>query len=201
MAATQQLERVMQVQPKGSGRRRALVIFAMFVLLAFPIGAAVAWFTRPPWVLQFSPDELPEVKRMATVEEQWFYATYATTNIEQAWQAVGEYFPPDESATNLRYSRLAKKGLAAYYLETRQHDEALRLYRELANVEETEGQFRTQGLAGEALAYDQAGRPAEVQQRLAQVLPHLNQLDDFLRTEIEKLAAKYRVPPASEKAS
>jgi hypothetical protein len=192
-AATQQLNRVMHLQPKRSNRRRAIATLLLLAIVAFPAGAAIAWFTRPQSVLKFSPADLPQVKRMDTVEEQWFYATIATTNNEQAWQAVSEYFPPEESASNLRYSRMAKKGLAAYYLENRQYEQALSLYRQLANVEETEGQFRTQGLAGEALVYDRQQRPAEVQQRLAQVLPHVSQLDDFLRSEIEKLAQKYRV--------
>jgi len=196
MEATQQLDRVMHLQPKVTNRRRVLIAVGLLALLAFPLGAVVAWFTRPDSVLKFSPEDLPEVKRMNTVEEQWFYATLATTNVEQAWRAVWEYFPPEANATNLRYSRLAKKGLAAYYLETRQYDNALQLYRELANVEETEGQFRTEGLAGEALVYDRLKRPAEVQQRLAQVLPHVNQLDDVLRAEIEKLSQKYRANPA-----
>ena len=198
MEATQQLDRVMHLQPKVTNRRRVLIAVGLLALLAFPLGAVVAWFTRPDSVLKFSPEDLPEVKRMNTVEEQWFYATLATTNVEQAWRAVWEYFPPEANATNLRYSRLAKKGLAAYYLETRQYDNALQLYRELANVEETEGQFRTEGLAGEALVYDRLKRPAEVQQRLAQVLPHVNQLDDVLRAEIEKLAQKYRANPAAK---
>ncbi len=193
MAATQQLDRVMHLQPKRNRRRSVLVRLLLLALVAFPIGAGVAWLTRPGSVLKFSPADLPQVKRMNTVEEQWFYATLATTNIEQAWRAVWEYFPPEDSATNLRYSRLAKKGLAAYYLENRQYDDALRLYQELANAEETEGQFRTQGLAGEAIIYDRLNRPADVQQRLAQVLPRLSQLDDFLRSEIEKLARKYRL--------
>jgi eukaryotic-like serine/threonine-protein kinase len=192
MAATQQLGRIMQSQPKRKKWRVGTAI-VLLALLGLPVGAAVAWVTRPDPVLTYSPADLPQVKRMETVDSQWFYATMATTNNEQAWRAVWEYFPPEKDLTNLRYSRLAKKGLAAYYLENRQYESALELYQELANLEETEGQFRVQGLAGEAIVFDRLSRPSEAQERLARVLPRREQLDEFLRGEVDQLAKKYNV--------
>ena len=44
---------------------------------------------------------------------------------EAAWRAIAEFFPPDKSAENLRYARLAMKGLGEYYFSNEQWADAL----------------------------------------------------------------------------
>jgi hypothetical protein len=94
----------------------------------------------------------------------------------------------------LRYSRLAKRGLAEWYLSEGQLERALALYHELANVEETETQFRLVGLAGEAVVYDLLDQPEEVTKRLPKILtrPDLREmLGNALHEKVRELAAKY----------
>lgn len=192
MAATQQLERVIASDTTPTSRL-PIALLLLLVIIAFPIGGVAAILLREPPLLAFDRGELPQIKRMQTVEEQWYFASIATSNVEEAWRAIARYFPPQESSTNLRYSRLAMKGLAQWHLSQGQPKQALPLFHQLALIDETAGQFRLVGLAGEVICYDRLGKPDEAQQRLAQVLPRIRELlDSNLRSQLEALTEKYR---------
>lgn len=190
--ATQALGRILLQEPKPA--RRPWPLLAAVIVAAFPLGGALAWFNRPPPLLEFNRNDLPEVERFDTVEEQFYNAQMAPTNVEQAWLAIAANFPPEDNPTNLRYSRLAKRGLAEWYVSEGQLEKALTLYHELAIVEETEAQFRLIGLAGEAVVYDLMGQRAEVASRLPKIVarPALREtLGNSLNEKVRALAAKY----------
>jgi serine/threonine-protein kinase len=200
LAATQQLDRVLQSQLKNRPRRRSLSAIlaglAALILAAFAVGGLAALATKPKPLLELPDDQRPQVKQFGTVREQYSYAQMATGDqAEAAWKAVADYFPPGASAENLRHARLATKGLARYYLENERLAEALQLYEQLAAVEPTEREFRLIGLVGQAVVYDRMGNKAKVREFLAQVEPYRNDLPpnlgEFLRKELETLVANY----------
>ena len=193
LAATQQLASVLKSSRSLSRWPRWLWPL-LLVLAAFPLGALLAWITRPrPLLSQASAGAEKVVRKQEDVYRQWYYAALATSNHEQAWKAIPHYFPPADSAENLRYSRKAQQGLATFYLARGQHDSALALYHELANVEETAIAFRTVGWAGEAIVYDLEKQEPEVRQRLQKIGVNgkLDECDRFLLDSVNGLIAKY----------
>ena len=198
LAATQQLDRLLQEHLKSQPRRRSLpavlAAIAVLVLAAFAAGGLLAWSTHED--LAAAPGgQQPRVKKFDSVKEQYFFAQTATEDQEVTWQAVGEYFPPSESAENLRYSRLAMKGLARYYVEHERWSEALGLYRQLAEVESTEREFKLIGLIGQAVVYDKLKDDKMVHETLAKVAPYLDGLPPnvggTLRSELDELLKRY----------
>ena len=193
-AATRQLGRILQQEPRRQRRVWPYVLLPVLILAAFPLGATLAWLGQPAPLLQFNPADLPAIEKSPTVEEQYFGALFARTNVEQAWKAVWEHFPPSENPNNLFHSRLAKRNLAAWYLKDGQLERALALYNELANEEPEEKEFIASGLAGEAIVYHRLNRPDEVRQRLPRIIApqKLSDLkDDYLKDEVQKLAKEY----------
>ena len=190
MAATQMLATLIIEQKRASSQNRQRWMAAALVLLAIPLGVAVAWFARPAPLLTVAPAELPQVPRMENVAQQYWNAMFAQT--EDSWKAVGEYFPPEENTQNRLYSRLADRQLGEYYLNHSEFDKALTVYQQLAAVEETAKGFRLIGLAGEAIVYDRLNQPDQVLARLPKIMPERALLDRFLDGEIEQLAEKYR---------
>jgi tetratricopeptide (TPR) repeat protein len=160
------------------------------ILAGFGLGAAAAWMTRPRSLLEVDPDELPKVERMASARSQYYHANLV--NSEAAWNAIAEYFPPEDDSQGLYYSRLAKKGLAELYLRDENFNQALRLFDELANLEPTEDQFRTYGLAGQALVYRRLGEHDKVKAILPHILDKIRYLDRDTRATIEHMAEEYR---------
>ena len=196
MAATQQLEKVLKSEMRTAPRRlsasRMIGLFVALMFFGFLAGGVAAWVARPQPLLALPTGTKPSVKRYESAREQYYYAQMATHNQEDAWKAVAEYFPPSESAENLRYSRLATKGLAFYYLSNNRLDEALAEYKKLAAVEEsTEAEFQLAGIAGEAIIYDRLDQQDERLDRLVKLRAarpdQLARLGDFLETEVEKL--------------
>src|SRR5438093_8263322 len=110
--------------------------------------------TLPPSHLPSSPGagEL-KAKRMPTVRQQYDLARFATHDKEDHWLAVEKYFPPDKGAENKHYARLARRGRANWYVAERRLPDALKLYADLANVEDAEVDLQLSGLAGEAVVY------------------------------------------------
>ena len=67
--------------------------------------------------------------------------------------AVEKYFPLEKSAENKHYTRLARRSRANLYVAERRLSEALKLYKELADVEDAEADLQLSGIAGEAVVY------------------------------------------------
>ena len=82
------------------------------------------------------------------MREQYELARLATHDKEDHWLAVEKYFPPEKSAENRRYTRLARRGRANLYVAERRLPEALKLYEQLANVEDSETDLQLSGIAG-----------------------------------------------------
>ena len=98
-------------------------------------GGALAWVTRPESPLPPPGPGAPDlqVKRMATVSQQYNLARMASHDKEEHWLAVKQYFPPEKGAENRHYSRLAQRGRANLYVAERRLPDALKLYEQLAN--------------------------------------------------------------------
>ena len=87
------------------------------------------------------------------------------------------------------------KGLARYYVEHERWSEALGLYRQLAEVESTEREFKLIGLIGQAVVYDKLKDDKMVHETLAKVAPYLDGLPPnvggTLRSELDELLKRY----------
>jgi serine/threonine-protein kinase len=157
LEATQQLQRLLggsqAVLPRRRSRGSLAAIVGGLLLLGVGGGAALAWITRPPPLLAPPRSGDLKVKRMRTVREQYDLARMATFDKEPHWLAVEIYFPPEESAENLNYTRLARRGRANLYVAERRLNEALKLYDQLMNVEDTEADLQLSGYAGQAVVY------------------------------------------------
>ena len=197
LAATQQLDRLLQDHLKSRPRKRSWpVVLATIlgcILAAFAAGGAIARLNHRN--LAEPADHQLRVKQFESVKEQYSFAQMATHDREATWKAVAEYFPPAASAENLRHSRLAMKGLARYYLDNERYSEALPLYKELAAAEPSEREFRLIGLIGQAVVYDHQGNKQEVLECLAQVQPYLDNLPptlgEYLGEKLKTLIQTY----------
>ncbi|QDU28795.1 Serine/threonine-protein kinase PrkC [Anatilimnocola aggregata] len=203
-AATQQLSRAMLKQAMNRRKGSGWLTVMGLVVLAFVIGSVIAWTQLPPPLLVASNLPTTVVKKYETIDEQYGAALLAQNNTEQlskiepAWKAVWEYFPAGTNPHRQRLTRLAKGRLASWYVQENRFSEAYTLYHELASLEETESEFRLQGLAGEAVVLDRQDRKDEVRERLPTLnlnRAKLSGLDTQLRDQVEALFSKYKVEP------
>lgn len=189
--ATQQLNVLLKTREQAIVRMRPMAGWqlAAIALLALAIGGTLAWFTRPKPLLAWNESEMPAVPRFESASEQWHYARFAKTNVEQAWLAIAQYHPPGESGDNLLYSRRATAGLANWYLSQGKYDQALPAYESLAALNNS--QFAAISQAGQAVVFHRQGKDNQARALLAQVYPNRDKLDEYLRRELEILATKY----------
>lgn len=184
-AATQQLQAVMQTEAhllQPSHRKWRWLVAGLFV--AFVIGAAVAWSTKPKSLLAIDPDSKPKVAKQRTAGEQFMLATMPKHPSEAAYRAVWEYFPPGENRENLRYSRLAKQGLARFYREQGETAKAQALFRELAGVEPEDIQTRVVGHFGLANVANSTGDEQQALQELLRAAPLFPKVRPDLQGEL-----------------
>ncbi|WP_425613843.1 serine/threonine-protein kinase [Anatilimnocola sp. NA78] len=202
--ATQQLSRAMLKQALSRKQHFGWLGVLGLIVAAFLIGSVIAWSLMPEPLLVASNVPTTVIKKYDTIEGQYAEAMLAQSNIEQpgkvesSWKAVWEYFPPGTNPTRQRLTRLAKGRLAAWYVQENRLEEAYALYHELATVEETESEFRLQGLAGETIVLDRQNRSDEVRERLPTLnlnRSKLTGLDSQLRDQVERVFAKYKVEP------
>jgi serine/threonine-protein kinase len=193
LAATQQLSRLMQIDERRTretwpASRYALALTALS-LLGVAVGALAAWIARPAPLLE-STAGMSKIPKLASAEEQYFYAAMATRDHEEAWKAVAAYFPPAESAINKRYARLATKGLANYYLSNNQLREARPLYEELTTIdlssEPAEKKLHIAGLAGCVIVAFRLDDPARDDDDTP-LLVSLSQLYKFSDDELDDI--------------
>ena len=175
-----------------------------------------------------------EVPVAGTVEEQYLAAYWSSSAIpadnfaakEMLWKAVEDNFPI-EDATDLNTTELyhlrAKCRLGEIYLESGDLVRAGEVYEVLANQDEMSLEFRTTGLAGQAITYyrrsaDSFDGKAQEQESLIRLCLHdeiggvrenLGLLNDFLKEkvatllELEKFKSyggnyKYSPPPQQD---
>jgi serine/threonine protein kinase len=210
LEATQQLDRLLKsslaLEPRywsTAGKAAAVALLALVGLIG---GAVVAWATKPPPMLDTDANSSElGVRHRPTVREQYELARLATHDKEEHWWAVEKYFPPDKSAENRRYTRLARRGRANLYVAERRLPEALKLYEQLANVEDTEIDLQLSGIAGEAVVYHRYMQNEQDRQVLEwlddQVIVRLTRLRNemnldgrisvFLAKEVRQLIEEY----------
>jgi hypothetical protein len=138
------------------------------------------------------------------VRQQYDLARLATQNKENHWLAVERYFPPEKSAENKYFARLAHRGRANLYVAERRLPDALKLYVELAKVDD-DPDVQLAGIAGEAIVYhrfmqnEQDRQVAEWldQQVIDRLVPlrdesNLDQrIGSFLAREVRQLIEEY----------
>jgi serine/threonine-protein kinase len=202
--ATQQLSRAMLKQALAKRRSIGWGGLMLLGLMAFVVGGLLAWSQKPAPLLVPMTVSTTAIRKYETIDEQYDAALLAQSNtqqpwkVEPSWKAVWEYFPPGDNPTRLRIVRMAKGRLAGWYVQEQRLPDALGLYQELASLDETESDFRLQGMAGEAVTLDRLNNADEVRERL----PTLNRnrakianFDSRLREQVESLFAKYNVEP------
>lgn len=202
--ATQQLSRALLKQALSKRKGIGWIGLTGIVVAAFLVGSLLAWSRMPPPLLSPVAIATTAVRKFPTIDEQFAAAMLAQANTEQvwkiepSWKAVWEYFPSEGNPTRLRLSRVAKGRLASWYLQESRFSDALALYDELARLDETESDFRLQGLAGEAVVLDRLNKGDEVRERLPTLnlnRAKLSNFDSRLREQVDALFAKYKVEP------
>jgi serine/threonine-protein kinase len=212
LEATQQLDRLLRSNLESQPRRwttgRVIGTVVTLILTGLMAGGAAAWVMRPESPLPPSqgPNEL-KVKRMANVRQQYDLARMATGHDkEEYWQAVEEYFPPENANENRHYVRLARRSRASICVAERRLPEALKLYNELADVDDVEADMQLSGLAGQAVVYHRYMQNEQDRQVLEwldqQVIERLirlrsesnldQRIGSFLAKEIRQLMEEYQ---------
>jgi tetratricopeptide (TPR) repeat protein len=186
------------------GRQRRWGWLPLAVFAALGVGGLLAWATRPAPLLAVAAGERTQIANFQRVQEQYYFAVTSPVQSEEAYRAVWQYFPPDQSTDNLYYSRLAKKRLAKLYRDEGQVDKALALYKELAALENQDDEFAVVGHLGLANIYASQSRPEAVQElsAAAAVITRVraDRRDDLLRTLDEPLREQWQRSMQSERS-
>lgn len=199
-AATMRLQTAMTPAESVSGNRpRTSIVgrWAGWAVVAISVGAAafgagamLAWrFASPPLLSSAGNIEDALVERRETAEAQWLYASLLGDD-EIAWRSVWKHFPPEESPTNQYYANLAKQGLARMLVAEGRYDEARPLLKELSELPAEEQEFVLFGKAGLAIVLSHAGEHEASTRYAADVLPHIDKLDEAARKELRAAIAR-----------
>ncbi|MDP6444661.1 MAG: serine/threonine-protein kinase [Pirellulaceae bacterium] len=186
-AATEQLASAMLRERDLRRRRRLLVLgLGACIALAFAGGVAGAFAWRPADLLDVSDSDLPQVEEQESAREQYLFATLrAPAELrEDALLAVARFFPPDEGPQNEYWTRLSWQQLAEVYMVREEYAQARELYQRLADVEETEVQFRLAGLVGLVNAHMRDRQVDQARQAVASMVPLLPELSSRSRRRI-----------------
>jgi eukaryotic-like serine/threonine-protein kinase len=216
LEATQQLDRLLHSQLVKQTKRWSLAAkvagIVILIVSGLIAGGVAAWATLPPPYLGPPKEAELKIKRFETVQEQYKFAQLTTgEEKENAWRAVEDYFPPvvngKRVAENLRYARLARRGRANFYVSNHRLADALKLYEQLANVEDAETDVHLSGLAGEAAVYHRHMQTEQdrdvlkwlddqVVERLASLGPYEMDLElrigGFLAKEVRAISDEYQ---------
>jgi hypothetical protein len=181
MEATQQLDALMKTSARASLARPQLRPALLGLAAAFVIGAAAAWMLRPAPLLHYDRSELPPVVKLANGQAQFLYAEEIKT--ESAYRSVELHFPEDA-----RYVNLARRRLAKLYLREGDLDAALTAYTQLANLPETEAQYRAIGLAGQLAVFIRRNEMVKAVAKHRELQPLLPELTD---NELKEIADRF----------
>ncbi len=191
--ATQRLDVVMKrtsgiQQTKKTGHRWVQVAIGLTCFIAFVVGATIALSLRKPDLLQLTPSEQQELfNRFDSAKSQFRFARLLQT--ESGYRSVQQYFPEDKYYVNMANVELARLYLKPPYSNP---DKALQIFQELSSLDETNGQFRATGIAGEAIVYHWRNKFQKSQARLAELAEQslLRQLEPGWRRELEQIRRK-----------
>jgi eukaryotic-like serine/threonine-protein kinase len=182
MEATQQLDALMKTSARALQSPFRLRRAMLGAAAAFLAGGAAAWMLRPQSLLHYDPSKLPPVVKLNSAQAQFLYAEELQT--ETAYRSVELYFPEDA-----RYVNLARRRLSKIYFRDGNLDAALATFTQLADLPETEAQYRAIGLAGQLAVFlrrNELPRAAAKYRELAPLLRELN--DDELKAIVDRFA-------------
>lgn len=161
---------------RPTGRRWPWLVVGLG--LSFAVGGLVAWLTvRENDPIARENREPSPVPKLENALQQWYYASEIGT--EEAWQSVIDYFPEKEYL-----ARRAKQQLARVYLRQGDYDRALALFRAFAALDDSDGEFRAFGLAGQCGVLCLKGQYRESAATADQLWPIRGKLKD---TQMRKL--------------
>jgi len=184
VVATQQLDTLMKTAAHKRGARQFRWRATMLgMLLAFLLGAGIAWQNREPQLLAGGGNGQPTaIARQANGQAQYWHAMGLETPAqrEAGFQAVLHYYPQDEYHANL-----ARQQLARIHLQRDEFEPALALFQTLSDSADLDERLQAFGLAGQILCYDRMNQPRKASELIAQVAPLKNQLDPQMRSELD----------------
>jgi serine/threonine-protein kinase len=160
LAATRQLQTVM----KGNVRSGWPSLSMLFLSALLAVGAALGgtYYARAvphKSILDVEDTDNQLIPRKQTVERQYEAARYAQLQQENYLKAVLDYFPvaeaDDQNRNNTRrYHRYAKARLAELYLNEDRYSEAMPIFEEFTQAEDTEEALKVTGYAGIAISLE-----------------------------------------------
>lgn len=128
--------------------KRKIVVTTVLFLAVSGASAAVGFFTRPP-----DPFLTPTIEKEKTIPRktsaflQWHYAAQLV-NDEEAWKAVGKYYPEPKDQQS---ERLARLGLAMLYLHSSRLEEAEQIFKKFTLEDPKDESLKARGYAGLAV--------------------------------------------------
>jgi serine/threonine-protein kinase len=186
-AETQQLATVM----RQSGRQSRTARSWPWWLAACVLGGCLAWVARPvdPLAQSLASTEMLSHEKHGDIRAQFAMAIIANT--EEAWRGIIDQAADGSEGNGLgQYMRLrAKEKLARLYLDEAKYDLALSEFGDLANLDETEDEFRAIGLAGEAIVYAMRGERDLFFDRFLLVWPLRSELDPDMLDQLVAVAS------------
>jgi len=194
--ATRQLEDLMKTSSRATVDQPRKGLWIAGGLVSMALGAAIAFATvRETPLLTDTRESRPPFPRQETAARQWYSASLIGT--PEAWRSVIQYFP-----TQSYWVNRAKQQLAMIYLREEDYDRALELFRELASLDEIEGELRAFGLAGESGILTIQGQYEKSAATVERLRPIRDKLDarmrQFLYFAMRRNQAKLGVPTPTE---
>jgi tRNA A-37 threonylcarbamoyl transferase component Bud32 len=172
--ATERLAVAMRTTAMPAVRRGSASRWAMVAAACLVLGAALAWALRERPLIARTEDDDESVLRFDTAADQFLYAQFL--NSEAAWKSVPRYFPDDA------YARRARQQLSLLYLRELAFEPALQIFGEFAQVNDAEVQDKAFGLAGQAVVLNRLGKYQDSVDKLVQLWPRRESLDNDMRT-------------------
>jgi serine/threonine-protein kinase len=162
----------------GGRRTQSIVALGIACVATAAAFAAVGWWMRPDDPLAVTSREINSERSELTASDQ-FYRAMNLANDEQAWLAVFQNFPKEES-----YGEMARAQLARLYLQQDRLDDAEEIFARFATPAQKDSrlQARARGYAGLAIIAAAKGDYLKSHRIIVDhVLPLQDLLDDMSR--------------------
>jgi hypothetical protein len=189
--ATQRLATAMQTTAMPALVRRGPWSWIALALACLAVGFAASWLLRPRLLITAAPIDPKAVPRQETAESQYLYAIMLSDSqgAEAALKSVPYYF----GERNI-YARRATQQLGLLYLRDREYARATEIFDQFAAFNDAEVQFKSFGLAGQAVVLYRQGHLAEAADKLAQLYPSRRALEGEMRLLVELILADQKLP-------